>query len=119
MTKRKLVTLSMQPEDVKILEAVAVEVGLSKSELIRRLLKKISYDDKLKHIIKRGYVITSHNVHSGKQGTFADEIEHFKSLGDQPKADSSSLESTRILPQEEEELKRMIEISKIRWIDED
>lgn len=99
MTKRKPISISLHEEDIKMLDQVAEEVGLTKSELIRRMLKKISCDDKMKNIIKRGYVITSNNVHYENQQKKADGIEKKENPGDQSGADSSSLEPTENIPQ--------------------
>lgn len=100
MTKRKLVTLSMQPEDLELLNAIAEEVDLTKSELVRRMLYKISFDDKNKAIIKRGNVIAFYNAHSVNEPKKADIIEQKNNPGDQSGEDSSSLDPTENIPAE-------------------
>lgn len=132
MTKRKPISISLHEEDIVMLDKVAAEVGLTKSELIRRMLKKISCDEKMKDIIKRGYVVTSNNVHYENQQKIADVIEKKENPGDQSGADSSSLEPTKTILQNnytqierdyytEEEakyLKHLEEVAKTNWLEE-
>ena len=94
-------------------------MGLTKSELVKRLLKKISFDDKLKDIIKRGYVTTSHNVHYGNEQKNLDNNEGKNNPGDQSGEKASSMAPTRILPENDQMLQHMIEVARTRWIDED
>lgn len=116
MIQRKPISISLQEDDIEMLNSLAAEVGLTKSELIRRMLRKLSLDDKMKDIIKRGYVTTSHNVHYANDTKNADEIENFKKPGDQSGPDSSSLEPTSIIPGTNYTLEEAIKISKIKWI---
>lgn len=119
MTKRKIISISLQQDDVELLERVAEEVGLTKSELIRRMLKKISFDPKMKDIIKRGYLITSHNVHYEKQGENADEQAKKINPGDQSGEETSSMAPTKIIPGTNYTMKEAIALAKTRWIPEE
>lgn len=56
MTTRIQVSVSMQPEDVKIMKELADEMGLKPSELIREMLYKTKDDAVGKDIILRRFV---------------------------------------------------------------
>lgn len=88
--KAKIITLSLYEDDIDLLNKVAGEVGVNRSELVRRMVKKFSFDEKGKYILRNG-VITSHNVHDVNK----------ENSGAEPRnaAGSSSMEPTGNIPQ--------------------
>lgn len=108
-TKRKQgkwVTLALTGEDRELFEKVAAAVGLNKTELVRRMLYKLSIDEKGQDIIRRGY-ITSHNVHYVDKENGAAEP--------RSDAESSSMDSTENIPQNTETHNSEMTLEDLRW----
>lgn len=120
---RKLITMSLYEDDLKTLDWIAAEVGLGRSETVRRLIQKAYLDKTTRSIIKSGFKPTLNNAHS-------DNNEKNEKPGDQTGPESPTKDSMKsitrsqalamgISPEWSEDIERTIEIAKTRWIDED
>jgi len=82
----KRYNFSVPEEEHKRMKTLALEMGMSVSDIIRKCFFKLSMDDKMRAIIKRGE-FTSHNVRS--------ESEEKAEAGNSNGPDSSSLNPSK------------------------
>lgn len=105
--KRKIITLSMTDEYDQLMTKLAEAVGVSRSELVRRMLRKFSLDEKGRAILRHG-IMGSHNA----------LYENEKNAAAEPRNDGepSSLDSTNNLLENPETININEEDIKKEWL---
>jgi len=109
----KRYNFSVPEEEHKRMKTLALEMGMSVSDIIRKCFFKLSVDEKMRAIIKRGE-FTSHNVrYDGEKKADAAD-------GNGP--DSSSLnpskEYHKPTPEEQAFLDHCVQVAKVQWIED-
>lgn len=119
-TERKKVIVSMYDDDIKMLQDIAEDCGMNKSEVIRQLVFKCYNDEYCRKIItrksfseaakKRTLGKTSHNVHYENQEK--NPTSHPVGRGKRCPNESPF---HNITPKMQASIDRTIEIAKTKW----